>query len=193
MTLHARTPLLDPGFQAWGDSLTAGITGMNNNSHLRWTALLGRMFRPPRTINNQGVGGESAAQIAARMTDYVPINTQIQLLWAGRNGVLSLSPASIVASIQTMVAAAASGRYLVFTVPYYTDGTEDPTDASGILVTALNNLIKSTWPNNYFDAAATLGYDDSLRYDGIHMLASGQALIASALYSRLRLETTWGF
>ena len=187
MSLHALSPVLDRDIQCWGDSLTAG-TG--TTADLAYPIVLGSLFSPRRAVLNAGVGGETAAQIATRQTSYLRVNTQINVLWAGRNGFASVTAAAIVASIQTMIDHVGGGRYLVLTVPYMTDGTEDADDANGILVQALNTLIISTWPNNYIDIATLLGRDNSLRVDGLHPTAAGYALIANFIYTRI-LDEGW--
>lgn len=187
MSLHALSPVLDRDIQCWGDSLTAG-TG--TTADLAYPIVLGGLFSPRRAVLNAGVGGETAAQIAARQTVYLQVNTQINVLWAGRNGFTSVTAAAIVASIQTMVDHVGDGRYLVLTVPYQTDGTEDENDPNGILITALNALIIATWPDNYVDVATLLGRDSALRTDNLHLTATGYGMVTAAVYDAIT-ERGW--
>lgn len=188
MSLHQAPSVLDRAIHCWGDSLTESTSGITSPDATRYPTVLGTLFTPQRTVYNGGVGGETAAEIAVRQLAYMPVNNVINVIEAGRNGVLTLTPAAIVATIQTMVDHVSDNRYLVWTVPFKTDGTEDPADANGILVQALNDLIMSTWPDNCIDIATLLGRDDSLRVDGLHPTVAGYALIANAIYTRILAE-----
>lgn len=188
MSLHQALPSLDKAIHCWGDSLTESTSGITSPYGTRYPTVLGTLFTPQRTVYNGGVGGETAAQIEVRQGAYLRYNNVINILEAGRNGVLTLSPDSIVASITTMANRVIGGRYLVWTVPFKTDGTEDAIDANGILVQALNDLIISTFPSKYIDIATLLGRDNSLRVDGLHPIAAGYALIADAIYDRIIAE-----
>lgn len=50
---------------AWGDSLTAGAGA--SSSATRYPAVAGDSFSPVRDVSNQGIGGQTSTQIAARM------------------------------------------------------------------------------------------------------------------------------
>jgi lysophospholipase L1-like esterase len=182
MSTHVIPPARDRGIQCWGDSMTFGTSGITYPWATRWTHVLSGMFRPARPVLNAGVGGETAAEIAVRQLAYQDPNTQINVIWAGRNGVLTLTPAAIVATIQTMVDHVGDDRYVVLTVPYQTDGTEDANDANGLEVTALNALIESTWPDNHLDIATALAWDAALRTDDLHLTAAAQVIVAEAVY-----------
>ena len=188
MSLHQAPTGLDRAIHCWGDSLTESTSGITSPYATRYPTVLGTLFTPQRTVYNGGVGGETAAQIATRQLAYMPVNNVINVIEAGRNSVLSLTAAAIVATIQTMVAHVSDDRYLVWTVPFKTDGTEDADDANGILVQTLNDLIIATYQDNYIDIAALLGRDDALRVDGLHPTGAGYALIAAAIYDRIVAE-----
>lgn len=181
MSLHQLYAASDPGIQVWGDSIAAGISGSIEQPY-RWTNRLERMFRPARSVQNFGVGGESAAQIRARMVAWLPTNNQIIGIVAGRNGVLTLTPAEIVADIQLMIDHVGDDRYFVTTVLPILDGSEDPGDANRTKVNTLNALFASTWPNNVIDWVSLLDSTSLRNGDFTHVTAAGQALQAQLVY-----------
>lgn len=179
---------LDNDIQAWGDSLTENSAGGITEDY-RWPYTLGTSFTPARSVENRGVGGESAIQIRDRLLlDVVP-NRQICIFWAGRNGVLTLSPDAIVATIATMVASVSDGRWVVVSVPWFVDGTEPVGSSQRNAVIALNTTIQVAWPDNYVDVTAFLE-DPSTRSDGLHLSNTGSAIVRDKILA-LILAKGW--
>ena len=188
MTMHSRRTL-SPNILCVGDSLTAGTGALVGSEY--YPSVLGTLFNPPRAVFGYGVGGETAEQILTRVTNFGPAELrEILVIWAGRNGVLSVAASEIVADIQEMADRALDDRYLVLTVPFKTDGTEDAEDANGITVAALNTLILSTFGDRAVDIATLAGRDDAKRADGLHFLPSLQADTAEAVYDKI-VEMGW--
>ena len=167
----------DRYIQCWGDSLTESTSGGITYSN-RWPVLLSSYFEIP--ILNGGVGGESANQIATRQLIYQRVNTAINIIWAGRNGVLTLPANDIKNDIQSMVNHVGDSRYIVMSVINKTDGTENVASANYNLITTLNTLLQSTFPSNYLDVMTNLN-DNALRVDGLHLNNDGNLVVNNAL------------
>jgi len=168
---------------AWGDSLTAPSG---------YPDLMPSMFDGYRHAYNGGVGGESAAQIRARQVADLSYNQRINLLWAGRNGFKTLTPAQIIADIDLMIAHVVGGRWLVFGI------LPSTLDSAGDIATlnTFNAALATAYGSRYVDMKAAMqaagdgSANDiadvaadytprSLRSDELHPNAAGKAVIAS--------------
>ncbi|MFC7703158.1 hypothetical protein ACFQXB_02975 [Plastorhodobacter daqingensis] len=100
---------LQPPVVAWGDSLTAGagVTGAGR----RYPAVASGLFTPPRTILNEGIGGQTSTQIAARqgavpilVTATGPLPLRLAREWdfsGGLQGWMSRAAANPPAQVRT--------------------------------------------------------------------------------------------
>ncbi len=187
----------DASIALWGDSLTFG-TGADTAAG-KYPNLLGRLFTPARTVFNGGVGGDSSAQVAARMLADEAHRNGIAVLWAGRNNYGSL--ALVLADIAAMVAHLRSRRFLVLSVPNAglpeeyrgTPGYRD--------IIALNDALQARYGDRFLDVRSALiraglpglGFVPTpqdrhdvehdvppagLRADHIHLNDAGQAVVA---------------
>ena len=68
--MHALAPALDNDIVCPGDSLTEGTSGVTYPWATRYPTVLGTLFSPNRAVDNLGVGGETAADIATRFLAY---------------------------------------------------------------------------------------------------------------------------
>lgn len=186
MAIYSINKGKDLGQQAWGDSLVEGQAG-GNPFYKKWPLMLGAKFKPGIPVFNGGVGGETAAQIATRFLAYSKVNTQIIGFWAGRNGVLTLTPESIVATITTMIDHVGDDRWYILSVIPYADGSEAAGSTNRNKILALNALIQSTWPSHYVDVFTDLD-SNSLRTDGLHLNAAGSDIVAAKVFEFQRLK-----
>ncbi len=186
----------------WGDSLTFGLGG--NSSYLLKSPL-----RNGRAVSAQGVGGEGSTAIKARFDASSGSRRAINVIWSGRNGVLT-DNGQIATDIQGMVNSLPSdGRYLVLSITNKRDGSEDLGTAKYAKITAVNDQLAAKYGNRFVNvraaliAAATSPGDDadvaldripaSLTIsDGMHLNDAGYVVVASAVRKAL-LDRGWDF
>ena len=126
---------------AWGDSLVGGGGGATPFTTPLSTDLGGR------PVFNQGVGGQTSAQIAARMLAAPTESNWTAIIWAGEN---DSSSATTESNIGSMVAGLGTNQhYLILSV---LNGTGQGTGTSPYNQDiATNNYLAATYPNNYYD------------------------------------------
>lgn len=173
-----RQPALDTGIKCPGDSLTSGgATG--NSLTTTWPILLQRKISPQPTVSNDGIGGETSAQILTRMQAmYTPI-PQICIIWAGRNDIGTLAENVTLANIASMVALIGDhGRFVILSV--INSRAEAPNSVGGLAITSLNNALQATYPSNYIDVRTPLDNDAYrlLPGDALHINAAGNEVVA---------------
>ena len=174
---------------AWGDSITAATPYTADIS-----ADLGG-----RTVYNEGVGGDTSTQIAARMLPDTAMHSWTTIIWAGFNDYSF--PSQVESNIASMVAALGSNQhYLILAI---LTGSNEPSGSGGYInVTTINNYLAATYPGHYFDIREYLvqhGLSDagitptaqdlidigndttptSLRLDQIHPNTASDAVIAN--------------
>jgi lysophospholipase L1-like esterase len=163
---------------AWGDSLTAGSGG-------KWVDILAASLAG-NSIVNKGVGGETSTQIATRMAaaNYAELNRGIVIIWVGRNNFLS--PATVLADLETMAALVPHGRFLVLGITNQT--TEVVGGSNYNAIRALNAQIAMRFGRRYLDVRKLIcqgSVGDSPRAcwmsDATHMNQAGYGLIAAAI------------
>jgi len=147
----------------WGDSLTQNV------GQTPWLTQMMPLRSPQRNTFNQGISGQTSAQIAARMlADTSHYQQDIAVIWAGRNDPgASITQAQTLANIASMVAHQANGKFVVLSVP---NGNTEPsgnTQYNNII--ALNTALQEAYPFNYIDIRAALvaAYNPSLPQDAI--------------------------
>jgi lysophospholipase L1-like esterase len=174
---------------AWGDSITAATAFTADLS-----ADLGG-----RTVYNEGVGGNTSTQIAARLVPATASHNWTTIIWAGFNDYTN--PSQVEANIASMVASLGSNQhYLVLAV---LTGSNELSGSDGYNdVVAINGVLATTYPSHFFDIREYLvqhGLSDagitpmtqdltdiandtvpsSLRVDQIHPTGAADALIAT--------------
>lgn len=122
---------------AWGDSLTAGN---QDGTGVTYPGVLGTLFSPGISINNQGVGGNTSTQIATRFAADLPYTAQkINVIWSGRNNFAN--SAQVQADIAAQVAAAPNSKALVLSIiPASTE-----TAPNKAAIAALNSALQTTY------------------------------------------------
>ena len=130
----------------WGDSMTA------SGSSGDWVTKLAAVSGADHY--NGGVGGETAAQIAARMTGAAGAAYRDRrfTLSGGRNGFKATPAASIVASLRQMFDHSTPKQGLVLDVPPFTGDTSGDTTTRE----ALNDAIAAEFPDHYYAVFAAL-------------------------------------
>jgi hypothetical protein len=184
---------------AWGDSLTAGNedgTGVTYPASLS-SDLSGR------PVSNQGVGGQTSIQIAARMLAATSTFAETTIIWAGRNNYASTT--QVESDIASMVSSLGeNSHYLILSILNGSGSTEWSGTTGYSQITSLNNYLATLYPGHYLDVRSYLiqrglsdagimpsaqdltdiGHDvppSDLRYDGIHLNGVGYTLIAQQI------------
>lgn len=182
----------------WGDSLTLGSGGVSFPS--RFATLSGY------NIVNDGIGGQTSAQIKTRFDAATSRYPFAHVFWVGKNDVLqSLSMTTLKSNIAAMVAALGHTRYVVIGItPSKTDTTGN---AFASTITTLNSDLTTIYGTRFIDIATYLrtqgdgsGNDNadiasgilprSLQSDSIHLNTAGYALVASQVYAKLSVLQT---
>ena len=176
----------DIGIQAWGDSLTEATAG-GNPFYARWPTLLGAMFKPGLAVQNMGVGGETPTQIALRQVNYIKTNTQINILWPGRNGIVYVPQDPILVPLAQMVSHVGDDRFIVLSIINRADGTEAVGSDAYNAIIAMNSQIQTLYPNNYISVIELL-QSNSLRTDGLHLNAAANQIIATQIYNFIKTK-----
>lgn len=174
----------------WGDSMTDGLGGLGTTFQLSGY-----------NVYNGGNGGDSALQVATRMladTDKYPWNT---IIWAGRNNTPFSNTNAVVTNIQAMVNALGHTRYVVVNI--FNSTNEDYTTATFTNLITLNTHLSNLFGIHYVDArqAVVDSYNpalpqdvidnannvcpNSLRYDNIHLNATGTVVVVNTILSNI--------
>lgn len=183
---------------AYGDSLTAG-TGSSGPSGT-YPAQLSTSENLSPTYNH-GVGGDTSTQILTRMLADSTVQKETVLIWAGNNNYFY--PDTVKADIASMVSYIGHQNYLVVSIinsdttneykgqPGYNTIIQLNADLAAIygdkFVDVRTPLVASYNPNNSQDVIDH-GHDvppSSLRYDSIHLLDAGYAIVADTIKQRL--------
>jgi len=185
------------GIAAFGDSLVAG--GANQ---LSWTGSLSTQLGRP--VFNGGVGGQTCAQVSARMLSASDKKGRFVILWAGAND-SGTNFASVPACISTMVAFLEQPtRFMVISILPNSAwaGTNTLTAMQSV-----NAALLAAYPHNYYDALGYLlahgtgtGQDQidvaagitptSLRADSIHPTTAANALLATQIANWIAARDT---
>lgn len=174
-------------FVAWGNSLTEGTGSTGDSSYVSSLARLSMVEGI-----NMGVAGNTSTQIRARFFANPQLWKYPTLFEVGRNNYLDT--ATVKNDISAMVTALGHNKFIVYTVlnsPWEPSG-----NANYDAIIAINNWIKTTYPNNYIDlreflisqadrsssadllAIAGDYPPETLRYDMVHLNNQGYYLQA---------------
>lgn len=140
---------------AWGDSLTAGWIGVSNPGG--WTQPLQTSLGVP--VVNQGIGGQTSAQIKARFLADTQYRSFIHIFWEGRN---DSDYTALKANIAAQVALVPAGQnYLVLGV------LKNSGDIPGSAIDTLSSDLSTLYGSHYLDinAAVVAAYNPALPYD----------------------------
>jgi lysophospholipase L1-like esterase len=141
--------IIPQDIQSWGDSLTAGN---QDGTGISYPALLGALFTPARTTNNEGFSGHTSTQIAASFFADSFVWGKPTVIWSGRND-WNLS-STVQSNIAQMVANLTTPDYLVLSI---TNTENEPSGGSTyISIAALNSALASTYGTNFLDIRASL-------------------------------------
>lgn len=137
---------------AWGDSLTAGN---EDGSGTTYPNALAAIYIPPRTVQNQGIGGNTSSQILTRFQaapSTWPLGT---LIWSGRNNYSQ--SAQVQFDIATMVATLTNPNYIVLSIINGEYATSEYIGGAGYnQIVALNAALASTYGPRYLDVRSLL-------------------------------------
>lgn len=163
----------------WGDSLTAGPTlGSNIWPFTRPLSFLNN-GRP--WVYNGGVSSETSTQIKTRMLALAGtalFADAVTVIWAGRNNYAS--PDTVKADVEAMVAAVASGKFVVISI--LNNVTTEPVGSGAYdTIQGINSYFASLWPNNFIDITTATFADAGTRNDGLHLTYSSQQSFAKLL------------
>lgn len=147
-------------FACWGDSLTDG-----------YAAAFAAAYNPPRQVYNGGVGGETTTQELARMVASTLYRGRVTIIWDRIT--TGEASATWLANIASMVALAASGKFVVVSDINKTDGTEDVGSEFRTAMIARNAALASAYGANFLDVVDDLD-DDTLRTDGLHLTTTAR-------------------
>jgi len=172
----------------WGDSLTAGTGATSGNDY---PSLLGKL-RIGKPFYNGGVGGETAAQILARiLVNDIRGKEDTVVFWMGRNNVgTGTMQTDVLAALASAVANLNHSRYIIMTV---LNATNEPNgSANKIALDALNAAIASTYSaTNVLDIVATICTEvngtpnPAWMSDTIHLNNTGYAAVAAEVDAKL--------
>jgi lysophospholipase L1-like esterase len=175
----------------WGDSMTAR----------GYPEKTGAVLTNVNAIN-KGVGGETSTQIKNRFLAAPRYNSALTIIWVGHNNAAGVGKQEEVeGDIQAIIAGLTGGaNYLVLTLA---SGSSTDAGDGYTNITAINNWIVSTYPNNHFPAKTFLQshYDpnnaqdvidiaqdrvpSSLRADATHLTPAADQMLAEAVASSL--------
>ena len=165
-------------FACWGDSLTAAGSG--------YATVFGTAYTPNRGIYNGGVGGETIAQAYAHQTaDAASIyRDRVMLIHDKLNS--GEDATAYVATVQAMVAYQRSGKFLIISGIYTTDGvSQEPGSAYYIAQTTVNQALAALYPGNFLDVSALLA-SDSTRTDHVHLTSTARdTILIPAIQAKL--------
>jgi len=195
--LASRTSATGYELAAWGDSLIAG--GANQTGLQGPLATL--LGRP---VYNGGVGGQTCAQISARMLAATDKKGRFVIIWAGVND-SGNNFATVPACIAGMVASLEQPtRFLVISL---LPNSAWVGTSAFTAMQATNAALKAAYPNNYYDALGYLltqgtgtGQDQidaaggmtptSLRADAIHPTTATNVLLANQVAAWIIAQDT---
>jgi hypothetical protein len=129
----------------WGDSLTSGNQDGGGNYCSQLGALAGL------TVVNQGVSGNTSAQILTRMQAAPPAAGTLNIIWACTN---DTSGPTCLANIASMVSLVQSqGAYYIVLSPLNSDSTNKrgPFGTSYLMYPAVAQQEKTLYPDNFID------------------------------------------
>lgn len=166
----------------WGDSLTNG-TGASGVL----TSYPGQLLsvkRPGKAAANLGIGGQTSAQILARIqADKMRGKHWTSIFWMGRNDVGAADLTStVMAALNAAVANLSHSRFLIGTVTNASTETTGSANLTAIL--ACNAAITAAYPNNVVQIQSTMATEPdgtiplSKRSDSVHLNDSGYAQVA---------------
>lgn len=139
----------------WGDSLTQGN---QDRTGVSYPSALQQLLGVP--VYNEGIDGQSSAQVAARMLAAKNMYGHTDVFWAGRDDFKQPSDpeSQILANIASMVNVLTSSpkRYLILSVPngdgiWDLKGTQDYNR-----IMALNSALAAAYPDHYLDIRSYL-------------------------------------
>ena len=138
-------------FACWGDSMTVGN---QDGTGITYPLSLSLDLNG-RYANNFGIGGQTSAQISGRMTSSLLTLGYTTIIWTGRNDVGGPTDANNVLvnvsqSIKNMVSALGSNNHFLILSITNTDG-EGTGSFDYMQITASNNWMSASYPNNYLD------------------------------------------
>jgi LysM repeat protein len=164
----------------WGDSLTQGA-----NVTAPYPADLAPLTG--HYVFNGGIGGQTAAQIAARMLLDTGKYSWPAIIWSGRNDVAVTDPTAVEASIASMVSALTTPNYII--LPVFNNGTEPSGSTNYTWITTVNSYLAATYGSHYLDAREYL-VQNGLSAAGITPSTQDLADIANDIPpTDLRLDT----
>jgi len=181
---------MSPSIAAWGDSLTYGN---EDGTGVSYPGVVSSLLGAP--VYNGGVGGQNCAEIQADFFAGTGELNDLTLIWAGRNDVPGGTTSTVLACIQTMVAALpVPKRFLVLSV--LNSGAEPAGSPNYDAIIKLNGSLAAAFPSNYLDVRSMLvakynpalaqdAIDNandapptSLRFDILHLNAAGYTDVA---------------
>lgn len=169
----------------FGDSLVES-TAANNPLTERVTVKLSKSFNPYISVENYGIGGQEALEIATRLFRYPVYPGDIFGIWAGRNDVLDVgkTATSIADTIKTMTDYIKTNRYFVMSVLPATDGSEDVGSDNYNKVIALNTELSSRYGDKFIDVVS-LVTNPIYHGDAFHLNAAGYNLVVPKVVENL--------
>ena len=162
-----------------GDSITAGSSGPQFSMFALIRAM-GRFFSPSGW--NQGVGGQTAAQMATQVANVTALNPKVVVLLCGTNDLSGTADtaATIFANIRTCVDAyrAAGAKVVSVCVLPRNDGVWDAGEETRRL--ALNDLIRAQVDVTVVDVESTFN-PTTMCLDGLHPNYRGAIHLGNAV------------
>ena len=178
---------------AWGDSLTRGSGASPGGGYPEQIAAV-----TGRSIENHGIGGQTGAEILARMRAAEGLPDRMVVIWAGRNDVNGGNVEAIISNIAEMVGLTDGEHYLVLSL---TNGKSEPRGTPHYqTIAAANSRLAETYGDRFVDvrselvsvpdlsdtAASEQDYIPGLlRADDIHFNDIGYQIVADAVLTRL--------
>lgn len=153
----------------WGDSLPDATFGRDLQR------LLGR------SVSLQGVAGEDAKVISARMLADIRYEGRIAIFWVRHADNQSVE--QYMADLTPMVEKLRQSSTPFIVVSDVADLEGSPTGDAGADATttdAINDALRAAFPGNFLDVTAVLS-DPATRSDGLELSADGQSAVAGAI------------
>lgn len=180
----------------WGDSLIEG-SGASNEAGINYPMDVPsqlRRLRPGTPITREGLGGQTAAQIAARLRAAGAKGREWRaVIWAGTN---DFTPANggvawwnaVRPRIESMLAFRTSPDTIVCTL--HPRASWVPGDANHVALDYVNAQIRATWSSRVCDLHAALATDGgrvpaAWMADDVHLSSAGYAVVAAAIDAKM--------
>ena len=202
-TIDAATAPVGVGVTVFGDSISAANAPFDVSAGVAATPAFGYLYQANvhlrnslRIVSNQGVSGNTTAQMLARVQAVIDDNPDVVVMLGGTNDILAgVSSATTIANLSNTIAALLAGGVRLIALGTVPPSTSYDTATEKMARATINDWVRKQGRDNprvvpvMWDAPLTNPTDGLPRagvlYDGIHPNGSGAAFMGKALANAL--------